>query len=202
MELEPVQRELATVLPVVLVSTQDQQGRRNLAPYSNYTPVLRITDKIMLASWHRRDTLKNIRRTREFVVSVPGVELADKIMATAMHYPPGVDEFDKAGLEPRPSALVAPPGVEGCQVWLECRLHKQYVEKSYVLVVGQVLRMEVRDDLVNERGGLDLAKAQPLLACLDREGIRWATAREIGKSEPYGAMFPNGQDPMAQTRPR
>ncbi|MCF8033495.1 MAG: flavin reductase family protein [Desulfarculaceae bacterium] len=200
MEFEPREREMATVLPVVLVSTLDQAGVRNLAPYSNYTPVLRITDLIMLASWHRRDTLKNIRHNQEFVVSVPGVDLADKIMPTAMHYPPSVDEFEKAGLKARPSAMVAPPGVEGCLAWLECRLHKQYVEKNYVLVVGQVLRLEVRDDLVNQRGGMDLAKAQPLLASLDREGMRWATARDLGKGEPYGAMFPNGQDPMAQRK--
>jgi len=202
MELEPVEREAALVLPVVWVSTLDQAGVRNLAPYSNVTPLLRSTDLIALASWHRRDTLKNIRRNQEFVISVPGVDLAEKVMPTAMHYPPSVDEFQEAGLEPHPSALVAPPGVAGCLAWLECRLHRQYVEKSYVLVVGQVLRLEVRDDLVNQQGGLDLAKAQPLLASLDREGVRWATARDLGKGEPYGAMFPNGQDPLAARRRR
>lgn len=200
MEFEPTDRESAFALPVVLVSTIDQKGVLNLAPYSNVTPLLRVTDLIALASWHRRDTLKNIRANREFVVSVPGADLADKIIPTAVHYPPEVDEFEKAGLTPRPSKLVAPPGVEGCLAWLECRLHKQYVEKSYVLVVGQVLRMEVRDELVTEKGGLDLEKARPLLASLDKEGMRWATATSLGKGEPYAAMFPNGQDPISQKR--
>ncbi|MCB2228211.1 MAG: flavin reductase family protein [Desulfarculaceae bacterium] len=200
MDFQPMDREMAFVLPVVLVSTLSSQGVRNLAPYSNFTPLLRSTDMIMLASWHRRDTLKNIRANGEFVVSVPSVDMADKIMPTAMHYPPHVDEFVQAELEPRPSSLVAPPGVEGCLAWLECRLAKQYVEKSYVLVVGQVLRMEVEDSLVNERGGLDLEKARPLLASLDQQGMRWATATDLGKGEPYGAMFPGGQDPLAQRR--
>lgn len=200
MEFQPVDRELAFVLPVVLVSSISPKGVRNLAPYSNFTPLLRSTDMILLASWHRRDTLKNIRANGEFVVSVPRVEMADKIMPTAMHYPPEVDEFVQAQLEPRPSSLVAPPGVQGCLAWLECRLAKQYVEKSYVLVVGQVLRMEVESSLVNQQGGLDLEKARPLLASLDHEGVRWATATSLGKSEPYGAMFPGGQDPLAQRR--
>jgi len=203
MDFQPVDRELAFVLPVVLVSTIGNQGVRNLAPYSNFTPLLRSTDMILLASWHRRDTLKNIRANGEFVVSVPPVEMADKIMPTAMHYPPDVDEFVQACLQPKPSLQVAPPGVEGCLAWLECRLAKQYVEKSYVLVVGQVLRMEVAEGMVNQRGGLDLQRARPLLASLDREGVHWATAVDLGKGEPYGAMFPGGQDPLAQgARPK
>lgn len=200
MEFQPVDRELAFVLPVVLVSTISPQGVRNLAPYSNFTPLLRSTDMVLLASWHRRDTLKNLRANGEFVVSVPRAEMAEKIMPTAMHYPPEVDEFVQAALKPRPSALVAPPGVEGCLAWLECRLSKQYVEKSYVLVVGRVLRMEMESSVVNERGGLDLGKARPLLASLDHEGVRWATATDLGKGEPYGAMFPGGRDPLALRR--
>jgi len=198
MDLAPIKREFALTLPVVLVSTVDQAGTRNLAPYSNVTPLLRSTDLIALASWHRRDTLKNIRRTGEFVVSVPGVDLADKIMPAAMHYPPQVDEFVEAGLEAKPSRLVRPPGVAGCLAWLECRLRKQYLEKSYVLVVGQVLRLEMDERFVTARGGLDLSKAQPLMASLDEEGVNWATVRDLGKGAPYGAMFPHGQDPLAK----
>ena len=54
--MQPVDRELAFVMPVVLVSTLSNQGVRNLAPYSNFTPLLRSTDLVLLASWHRRDT--------------------------------------------------------------------------------------------------------------------------------------------------
>ena len=204
MELAPVKREFALVMPVVLVSTQDQKGVRNLAPYSNLTPLLRSTDLIALASWHRRDTLKNIRRTGEFVISVPPLDMADKVMPTARHLPPEVDEFNEAGLTPRPSRLVAPPGVEGCLAWLECRLHKQYVEKRYVLVVGQVLRLELNDRFLDQRGGLDPERARPLLAALDQEGVGYTTARRVEHWEPYGAMFPTGQDPLAglyQERP-
>lgn len=196
MDFQPSDRELAFVLPVALVSTTSAAGVRNLAPYSNFTPLLRVTDLVLLASWHRRDTLKNIRATREFVVSVPPAEMADKIMPTAMHYPPEVDEFVRAGLEPKPSKMVAPPGVAGCLAWLECGLVKQYVEKSYVLVVGRVLRMEVAEGMVNQRGGLDLERARPLLASLDKQGMRWATAVDLGQGAPYGAMFPSGQDPL------
>ena len=202
MNIEPMDREAGFVMPVVLVSTVDAKGVRNLAPYSNFTPLLRSTDLVLLASWHRRDTLRNIRANQEFVISVPGADLADKIMPTAMHYPPQVDEFEQAGLRARPSSLVAPPGVEGCLAWLECRLHKQYVEKSYVLVVGQVLKMELADEVAGEQGGLDLAKARPLLASLDQQGMRWVTINSLGKSEPYGAMFPGGQDPLALRRGR
>lgn len=197
MELEPIKRECVFALPIALVSTIDRQGVRNLAPYSNLTPVLRSTDLIILASWHRRDTLRNIRANGEFVVSIPSVDLATKVMPTAMHYPPGVDEFEQAGLTPRSSRLVAPPGVAGCLAWLECRLFKQYIEKRYVLIVGQVVRLEIDERVMDKHGGMNLALARPLLASLDDQGVRYATACDLGWTEPYAAMFPSGKDPLS-----
>ncbi|MCL6479985.1 MAG: flavin reductase family protein, partial [Peptococcaceae bacterium] len=66
MILAPRKREQIIPLPVVLISTVGEDGVRNIAPWSNITPILRPLDDIVLASWIKRDTLNNIRKTREF----------------------------------------------------------------------------------------------------------------------------------------
>lgn len=61
MILKHNQRENILPLPVVLISTVSKDGVRNVAPWSNFTPVLRPLEEVVLASWIKRDTLENIR---------------------------------------------------------------------------------------------------------------------------------------------
>lgn len=80
-------------MPVVLISTVDKEGNMNIAPYANVMPILRSLDLIAIASWLRRDTLDNIRDTKEFVINIPSADLVDKVMICSRNYPKGVDEF-------------------------------------------------------------------------------------------------------------
>jgi flavin reductase (DIM6/NTAB) family NADH-FMN oxidoreductase RutF len=189
-------REHFMPLPVAFISTIGADGIRNIAPYSCIMPVLRPLDLICLASAHKRDTLKNIRDTREFVVNLPGTSLADKVIPTARHSPPEIDEFLMAGLLERPSIHVRAPGIEGCYAWMECELHKEYEESNYILIMGRVLRLEVADHVLTSEGTLDVDKAKPLMMVGGSNGMRYCTIADINKFESFGAMFPDGRDPL------
>jgi flavin reductase (DIM6/NTAB) family NADH-FMN oxidoreductase RutF len=197
MIVKPFKREAYIPLPVTFISTVSPDGIRNIAPYSCIMPILRPLDLICLASALKRDTLNNIRATGEFVINLPGVDLADKVIPTARFSPAEADEFELAGLEVKPSAIIKAPGIAGCYAWMECRLYKAYVEPQYVLIVGQVVHLEVADQVYLPDGSLDLGKARPLMMAGSNRGMKYCTAKEIGKFEPFGAMFPEGQDPLA-----
>jgi hypothetical protein len=117
MILSPFLREGVMPLPVTFISTISRDGIRNIAPWSCVMPVLRPLDLICAASAKKRDTLVNIRETGQFVLNLPGTDLAEKVMPTARYSSPEVDEFVEAGLPPRPSTLVKPPGIAGCYGW-------------------------------------------------------------------------------------
>jgi flavin reductase (DIM6/NTAB) family NADH-FMN oxidoreductase RutF len=195
---KPSKREEFMPLPITFISTLGRDGIRNIAPYSCVMPVLRPLDLICLASAHKRDTLKNIRETGEFVVNLTGTNLADKVIATARHAPPEVDEFELAGLSEMPSVLVKAPRIAGCYAWLECKLYKEYEEPGYVLVMGKVLQLDVSDNALTPDNTLDVNRAEPLLMVGGKKGMRYCTLRDIGHFEPYGAMFPDGKDPLEQ----
>jgi flavin reductase (DIM6/NTAB) family NADH-FMN oxidoreductase RutF len=152
---------------------------------------------ICLASAKRRDTLVNIRETREFVVNLAGTGLSDKVIPTARFTPPEVDEFIDAGLEEKPSVIIGVPGVAGCYAWMECELFKEYEESDYVLIMGKVLRLEVDEQYLTVDGTLDIRKANPLMMIGSRKGMHFCTAADTDRFEPFGAMFPDGKDPMA-----
>lgn len=119
------------------------------------------------------------------------------MIPTARYSPPHEDEFLLAGLEAKPSAVIKAPGIAGCYAWMECRLYKAYAEPQYVLIVGQVVHLEVADEVYLPDGSLDLERARPLMMTGSNRGMKYCTAREIGRFEPFGAMFPDGKDPLA-----
>jgi len=196
MILKPFMRENIMPLPVALISTISTAGIRNIAPYSCVMPVLRPLDLICLASAHKRDTLRNIRETGEFVVNLPSTDFIDKVIPTAKHTPPEADEFELAGLNEKPSETVRPPGIAGCYGWMECKRYKEYEESNYVLVVGQVLRLEVSDDVLHPNGSLNVAKASPLMMTGSKRGMHYCTIQDLGQMDFFRDMFPNGKDPL------
>lgn len=197
MILKPFMREGLFPLPVTFISTVSSDGVRNVAPWSCIMPVLRPLDLICAASAKKRDTLANIRSTNQFVVNLAGAEMKDKVIPTAKNVAPEVDEFELAGLEERPSKRVRPPGVAGCYAWMECECVQLYEEDKYVLIMGKVLHLEVRDDVLDLEGDMDVDKAKPLLITGKKGAMNYCTAVDLGSQDSFAAMFNNGEDPFA-----
>jgi flavin reductase (DIM6/NTAB) family NADH-FMN oxidoreductase RutF len=166
--------------PIAFVSSLDERGVRNLAPFSFFNgvsaappvvlfcPVVRREDPERGLGPHK-DTLRNVIATREFVINVVTESIAEKMNLTSAQVPPDVDEFELSGLTPLPSELVKPPRVAESPVQMECRL-RQIVEISEqvhggAIVLGDVLRFHVREDLV-ENFRIDADK----LAAIGRMG--------------------------------
>lgn len=188
MELQPFRREGVLPLPVVLVSTISQEGILNAAPWGNITPILRPLDEILLASWLKRDTLDNIRATGEFVVNVPTAAMSREVMICARNYPPEVDEFAEAGLTPRPSKVVRPPGIKGCIAWMECRLVEEICRDKYVLVIGKVEHLEGNDYYFTPEGDMD-PDARPLCMICGTKGMQFAYPEPTEHFAAYSEMF-------------
>lgn len=203
MQLKNFKRESIIPLPVTFISTLSPDGVRNVAPYSCLMPILRPFDLICVATAGvMRDTFDNMKAREEFVISLPGMDLAGSVMPTAKFVPPEVNEYELAGLEEKPSQEIETPGVDGCYAWMECKLHKivteEYDNFPYALVVGKVVHLEVRDDIYNrENGSWDVEKAQPLMMTESNQGMHFCTVKDMDWFEPYGAMFPNGKDPLS-----
>lgn len=148
MILEPRDFKNILPLPLTLITTIDGQGRPNAAPYGCVMPILRPLDLIAIASALPRDTLRNIRGTREFVVNVVVPSSFRKSMLCAKPYPPGVNELEEVGLEYVPSREVKPPRMKDSLGWIEARLEEEISRDRYSLVIGRVVCAEINDDYI------------------------------------------------------
>ncbi len=142
--------------PIAWVSTVGEDGVFNLAPFSFFAPVCSHPPMVGISISERdgekKDTLRNIEATREFVVNVVPESLARQMNQTSAEYPSYVDEFVEAGLTPEPSALVRPPRVKESPIKMECRL-VQVLELGVAprrssFVIGEVAFFEVDDSLL------------------------------------------------------
>src|ERR1700751_3193455 len=63
-----------------------------------------------------------IRKSREYVINVPSVELVDEVVGIGNCSGDEVDKFERFGLTPVQGAAVAAPLIQECFVNLECRI--------------------------------------------------------------------------------
>jgi flavin reductase (DIM6/NTAB) family NADH-FMN oxidoreductase RutF len=149
--------------PVALVSTVDRNGAANLAPFSFFTGVGSNPPTVLFCPVvrtrraghddHRKDTLRNVEETGEFVVNIVSEAIADAANATAAEVPPEVDEFVLSGLTPLASEVVRPARVAESPAQMECRLlqviYTSHEPGAGVIVLGEVVRFHVRASLVD-----------------------------------------------------
>jgi flavin reductase (DIM6/NTAB) family NADH-FMN oxidoreductase RutF len=156
--------------PIAWVSTVSASGELNLAPFSffnavcvdppllAFAPGLRASKRPEAGRGEAKDTLRNIRETKEFVVNIVTYELAEAMNLTSGEYDASVNEFELAKLTQRASTIVRPPGVAESPVSFECKLHQildfSTAPTSGSLVMGQIVSIHI-DDAHLKNGKLD-----------------------------------------------
>ncbi len=145
--------------PIAWVSTISPEGVPNLAPFSFFTGITSNPMTICFCPINNRDgrpkdTLVNIRATKQFVVNLVTEAMAQRMNLTSAPFPYGVSEFEKAGLTPAPGRKVRPPRVAESPIQMECELFK-LVDVSDGplgghLVIGKVVHYHADEAVWNE----------------------------------------------------
>lgn len=175
--------------PVVLVSTENEDGSVNVAPISS---AWFLGWTAMLGFDRTSKTPENLQRTGECVLNLPSVELAPHVdrlaLTTGSHSLPLHKRFlgyrverDKLGaseLTPTPSELVRPPRLAECPIQLEARLEAAHpiaardprLAVAALAVEVRVLRVHVDEALLegNESHKIDPVKWRPLVMSFRR----------------------------------
>ena len=166
-----------TPRPIAFVSSVSPGGRVNLAPFSFFNaagadPMTLLFCPVTTPEGGDKDTLRNVVSgaeggTGEFVVNVAVEDYARQLSATAEPLPYGESEFDMAGFTPAPTRKVRPPRVLESPVSFECvtthviRLAPG-VPTSGNVVLGRVVHIWIRDDLVNDRLHVDATRLRTI----------------------------------------
>lgn len=141
--------------PIAWVSTVGEDGVFNLAPFSMFTSVsLKPTIVCFCIGWRRdgqkKDTLRNIEWSKDFVINVVDESLAEAMNQSSAEYPAHVNEFQEVGLTPVKGGIVKAPRVAESPISMECQLRQilEFGERPSggCLILGEVVRFHVRDE--------------------------------------------------------
>lgn len=140
---------LITPRPIAWVTTQDENGVVNAAPFSFFNifgtrpPILGFApgDK---EPGIPKDTARNIRRTGEFVVNLVDEASAEVMNQSSQELDHGISEVALLKLETTPSVGISPPRLTIAPVALECREWSTLEIGQNRLVIGLIDRIHTR----------------------------------------------------------
>lgn len=154
--------------PIAWVSTIDAAGVPNVAPFSFFMGVCNDPPTIAFASGRRegskKDTVRNVEYTGDFVVNIVDDALAETMNLTSGEYPPEVDEFALTGLTPGVGIKVQAPRVVEAPISMECRVVQiiPVGRGPHSLVLGEIVYFHIRDNLYDANGRIDMQALRPL----------------------------------------
>lgn len=163
--------------PIAFVSTISVDGATNLAPYSYFSGVGSDPMSLLFCPGNKpdgeeKDTLRNCKPITEggvgeFVVNLAVEQYSNLVSVAAEPLVHGESEFHLTGLEMAESSCVRPPRVADTPVAFECRT-EQVIRLAAGrpgganIVIGEVVGIYARDDLVTERWDVDPDKLQAI----------------------------------------
>lgn len=160
---------IVTPRPIAWVTTISANGIVNLAPFSFFNvfgsnPPVVVFSPTLRRDGTKKDTLRNLEATREFVVHSSVSSLAEAVNLTSKELPPDESEVELAGLHTVPSLKVKPPRIAEAPTAMECRVLQIITtgrgSMAGNLVVGEVVLLHAADDVFDESGRVDPKKLQ------------------------------------------
>jgi flavin reductase (DIM6/NTAB) family NADH-FMN oxidoreductase RutF len=154
--------------PICFASTIDADGVPNLAPFSFFNvfsanpPILIFAPNNSGKTGEPKHTLLNVKEVPEVVINMVNFEMVEKMNVAAAPWDRGVSEFEKAGFTAVQSDLVKPFRVSESPVQIECKVLeiKEMGQGGGAgnIVICQVLRMHISEDIMNAEGKIDQHK--------------------------------------------
>jgi flavin reductase (DIM6/NTAB) family NADH-FMN oxidoreductase RutF len=157
--------------PIAVVSTLNEDGSNNVAPFSFFNGfsakpmIIGFAPLIRTSTGKKKDTVINIEREKEFVVNFVTEQNADLINMTSAELEYGDDEFKYAGLTTLDSEVVKAKRVKESPIHFECKLRDiiSYGDQpgAGTLITGEVVRVHV-DESIYDNGRIITSKWNPM----------------------------------------
>ncbi len=162
--------------PIALITSMDEEGRLNAAPFSAYNYLCTDPPIIGVGVTNRsnevfvpKDTARNIRRTGEFVVNVVSEDIAKKMNICATDFPEDMNEVELAGFTTAPSEKVKVPRLAESHAALECQEFTTMEIGRSRIILGRVVAIYVEDRFIDPEG--PFVKAEELHAIGRMNGL-------------------------------
>lgn len=198
-------QHLVAPRPICFASTIDENGKVNLSPFSFFNmfstdpPIVIFSPSRRVRDNTTKHTLHNVLAVPEVVINIVTYDMVQQTSLASCDYPQGEDEFIKAGFTKEPATIIRPPMIKESKAKLECKVIeiKELGKAAGAgnLVICEVLRMHIEDDLVSGDKKIDQTK----LGLVARLGGDWycrVSAENLFKVEKPNTQLGIGIDAL------
>lgn len=157
--------------PIGWISTIDDNGINNLAPFSFFNVVGEDPPHVMFSTVRtgnkNKDTLNNVLNNKQFAVNLVTEDLVEQINTTSEMVDSKVDEFKLANLTPIDCKIIKPKRVAEAKAHFECEMVHHYFLEDHknggaCVVIGKVVMIHVSDEILLENYRINLDKYKPV----------------------------------------
>jgi flavin reductase (DIM6/NTAB) family NADH-FMN oxidoreductase RutF len=125
--------------PVVLVTTA-RGGRPNIMTMSWHTMLEFEPPLVGCVISNRNYSFGLLKATRECVINIPTVDIAEQVVGCGNTSGAKVDKFERFSLTPKPASRVGAPLIDECFASLECRTADTRMVAKYCFFVLEVVK--------------------------------------------------------------
>ncbi len=164
--------------PVVLVTCTNSAGSHNIITLAWVGVVCSNPPTIGLGIRPERHSYQFIEDVGEFVVNIPTKKILKEVDYCGVVSGKDVDKFSETGLTAERAKLVKPPLISECPVNIECILKQKIHVGTHDLLLGEIVHVQVDQDILNERGNIDFTKVASFVF---NQGEYWSLGQKLGE---------------------
>ena len=154
---------ISGIKPANLIGTRAKDGQTNVAIFSSVVHlgsnpallgfIMRPTDDVP------RHTYENIKQTSYYTINHVPVSIAEKAHYTSAKLDRAISEFDQCGLTEEYQNDFHAPHVKECSLKIGMKMVEEIpiTLNDTILIIGQVEHLIIPDNVVNEKGYIDLS---------------------------------------------
>jgi flavin reductase (DIM6/NTAB) family NADH-FMN oxidoreductase RutF len=128
--------------PVILVSSA-WKGKNDIMTMGWHMVMEFEPSLIVCYIWNANYSFDMVRKSKECVINVPSLELAEKVVGIGNTSGRNVDKFKKFNLTPQQGDKVKAPLIKECYANFECRLADASLVSKYSLFILEVVKAHV-----------------------------------------------------------
>ena len=157
--------------PIGWISTIDENGINNLAPFSYFNMIGDDPPHVMFSTRrdnnNNKDTLNNILTTKQFVVNMVTEKLVEQMNATAQVVPAEVDEFALVSVTPIRSTKIKPNRVKESPITFECEMVHHYFLENHkqggaCIIIGRIVMMHFDENVLLDNYKINMETYKPV----------------------------------------
>lgn len=168
-----------TPRPIALVSTIDEDGNKNLSPFSFFNvfsinpPILAFSPVRRVRNNTSKHTLNNVKKIKECAIALVTEEIAQQVSLASCDFDNKTNEFKKAGLTEIKSEIITPSRIKESPINFECKVNDVIIlgdeGGAGNLVICEVLKIHIQENILSENDTIDPFK----LNIVSRLGGSW-----------------------------